>query len=378
MKNIYLDYNATTPLHEEVKKAMINAMECFGNPSSNHIYGKSAKKIIDQARQSIAEAVNAEPEEIIFTSGGTESNNYAIKGYMYANQDKGNHIITSQIEHPAVINVCRQLENEGFEVTYLPVNNDGFVSIESIDKAVKENTALITIMHANNETGAIQPIKEISQIAKENNICFHSDAAQSLGKIPVDVKAMGVSTLSVAGHKIYAPKGIGAIYVKNGIFLKNLLNGAGHENGKRPGTENTVHIAGLGKACEMISQELSKNSHHYRFYRDMLVTLLQKQNLDFRINSMPDKALPNTASISFKGIQAAKLIDLIPEISVSAGSACHSNSTEISSVLKAMNIPFNYAMGTIRFSVGLYTSEEDIIYTVRKVSESISYLKHQQ
>ncbi len=378
MKNIYLDYNATTPLHPEVKTCMIEAMEYFGNPSSTHKFGIEAKKIIDEARLSVAECINADPPEIIFTSGGTESNNYALKGYVYANREKGNHIITSQTEHPAIMNVCRQLETEGFEVTYIPVNRKGYVSLESIKDTITKKTILISIMHANNETGSIQPIEEIAEIALKYNICFHTDAAQSLGKIPVDVRKMGVSMLSIAGHKIYAPKGIGALYVKNGIVLKNLFNGAGHEKGKRPGTENTIHIAGFGKACGIISNCFEKNVDHYKKLRDMLIDELQDKNIDFIINSDLEKCLPNTASISFKDIQASSIISAMPEISVSAGSACHSKSTKISSVLKAMKVPFNHAMGTIRFSTGLLTDDDEISYTSKKLSEIIIFLKSQQ
>ncbi len=378
MKNIYLDYNATTPLHPEVKKCIIEAMDYFGNPSSTHKFGTEAKRIIDEARQAVAECINASPEEIIFTSGGTESNNYALKGYVYANREKGNHIITSQTEHPAIMNVCRQLENEGYNVTYLPVDDLGYVSVKSVKEAIKQNTILITIMHANNETGSIQPIKDISAVAVEHNICFHTDAAQSLGKIPVDVSKLGISMLSIAGHKIYAPKGIGALYVRKGLTLQNLLNGAGHENGKRPGTENTIHIAGLGKACEIAAENFVSNVKHYTVLRNMLVNQLRANKLDFRINSNLDLCLPNTASISFNGIHAQQIISLIPEISVSAGSACHSKSTEISSVLKAMGIQLNYAMGTIRFSTGLFTTEDDIKYTVTKLIDTVTSSKSQK
>ncbi|HHH53100.1 MAG TPA: cysteine desulfurase, partial [Bacteroidetes bacterium] len=247
MNPIYLDFNATTPIAKEVADAMRPFLdEYFGNPSSVHTYGIKTKLAVENARSQIAKLINCEPSEIIFTSGGTESNNFAIRGIVFANKDKGNHIITSSVEHPAVFEVCKYLEKFGFEITYLPVDQYGMVSPDDLKKAIRKETILVSIMHANNEVGTIQPIKELAQIAKDSNIFFHSDAAQSLGKIPVDVKDMDVDLLSIAGHKLYAPKGIGALYVKNGVKLEKLIYGADHEQNMRAGTENVLEIVGLG------------------------------------------------------------------------------------------------------------------------------------
>ena len=361
MKTIYLDYNATTPIDKEVAEAMLPYLfEHFGNPSSTHEYGIIANKAVRIARKQIAGLIHCKPHEIIFTSGGTESNNFAIKGAALANRKRGNHIITSSIEHPAVIEVCKYLKKSGFEITYLPVNGFGRVNPDDVKKAIKPETVLISVMHANNETGSIQPIEEISKIAGENNILFHSDAAQSLGKIKVDVREMGVDLLSVAGHKLYAPKGIGALYVKEGTKLEKLIHGADHEMNMRAGTENVLEIVGLGKACEIAEKGLANNAAHYKKMRDLLFDKLKSGLPDIHMNGHPEMRLPNTLSIGFANIEANKLLMEIKGVAASAGAACHTDSANASSVLKAMNVPDKYAMGTVRFSTGRGSNEEDM------------------
>lgn len=361
MKPIYLDYNATTPVDQEVAEAMHPFItEFFGNPSSAHSYGIKTKTAIENARRQVAGMLNCEPSEIVFTSGGTESNNYAIKGIAYRYRKKGNHIITSTVEHPAVFEVCRYLERSGFEVTYLPVDEYGQVNIESIKSAITDSTILITIMHANNEVGTIQPIADISKIAKEKNILLHTDAAQSAGKIETRVDQLGVDLLSIAGHKLYAPKGVGALYIRNGVSLEKLMHGADHEQNMRAGTENVMEIVGLGRACELAMNNLNEYMAHYKKTKDYLYSLLKKSIPDLRLNGHPEKCLPNTLSISFPGIEANTLIFRLENVAVSAGAACHAESIDVSEVLKAMKVPVEYAMGTIRLSTGRETTMDEI------------------
>lgn len=372
MKPIYLDYNATTPVAKEVAEAMHPFItEFFGNPSSVHSYGIKTKTAIENARRQVAGMLNCEPSEIVFTSGGTESNNYAIKGIAYRHRKKGNHIITSTVEHPAVFEVCRYLERSGFEVTYLPVDEYGQVNVESIKSAITDSTILITIMHANNEVGTIQPIADISKIAKEKNILLHTDAAQSAGKIETRIDQLGVDLLSIAGHKLYAPKGVGALYIRNGVLLEKLIHGADHEQNLRAGTENVMEIVGLGRACELAMNNLNEYMAHYKKTKDNLYSLLKKSIPDLRLNGHPEKSLPNTLSISFPGIEANTLISRLENVAASAGAACHAESIDVSEVLKAMKVPVEYAMGTIRLSTGRETTmdetkeaSDDIINTV--------------
>lgn len=368
MTPIYLDYNATTPIAKEVADAMRPYLDTwFGNPSSVHSFGIKAKKAVIQAREQIAQLIGANPDEIIFTSGGTESNNYAIKGAAFANRSKGNHIITSAVEHPAVTEVCRYLENEGFQITYIPVDEFGLISIADVEKAISPETILITVMHANNEVGTIQPIAEIGKLAKKHQILFHSDAAQSLGKIDADVNRLGVDLLSVAGHKLYAPKGIGALYIRRGVKLQKLIHGADHEMNLRAGTENVLEIVGLGKACELALRDLHKNKQHFTKMRDLLYDRLLEKLPDIKLNGHPEKRLPNTLSISFPGVEANMLLAELTDVAASAGAACHTDSVDVSVVLEAMKLPIHFAMGTIRFSTGRGSTAEEI----NKASESI-------
>ena len=365
MKPIYLDYNATTPIDPEVAEAMRPYLfEQFGNPSRSHWYGIQTKKAVDEARRQGADLLHCNPEEVVFTSGGSESNNYAIKGTAFANREKGNHIITSAIEHPAVLEVCKYLAEKGFQITYLPVDEFCLVNPRELQKSITPQTILITIMHANNEVGTIQPIAEIAKIAKEHGIVFHTDAAQSVGKIPTRVDELDVDLLTIAGHKLYAPKGIGALYVRGGIRLEKLIHGADHEQDLRAGTENVLEIVGLGQACEIAKRDLEKNTHHMQKMRDLLYAGLRQQWGEIRLNGHPEKRLPNTLSVCFKSIEANTLLAEIESVAASAGAACHSDSVRISSVLEAMQVDLEYAMGTVRFSTGKMTTEEEVNHTV--------------
>lgn len=375
-KPIYLDYNATTPVDPEVSRAMLPYLEeHFGNPSSSHWYGIKTKKAVQTARHQVAEFLDCHPDEVIFTSGGSESNNYAIKGSAFANRDKGNHIITSKIEHPAVIEVCRYLENVGFEVTYLPVDEFGLVDVVDVKEAITPGTILITIMQANNEVGTIQPIAEIAQIAHSRGIMMHTDAAQSCGKIPSWVGELGVDLLSLAGHKLYAPKGIGALYIRHGTRLEKLIHGADHEQHRRAGTENVSEIVGLGKACEIAKRDLEKKASHMKKMRDRLQNGLEQKLDNIRLNGHPEKRLPNTLSLAFRGIEANTLLSEIGEVAASPGAACHTDRVDVSHVLKAMDVPLEYAMGTVRFSTGKKTTAEEIDEAIDIVARAALRLK---
>jgi cysteine desulfurase len=374
-KPIYLDYNATTPIAKEVADAMLPYLyDHFGNPSSSHRFGVQAKLAIDLARNQVANLLGAQPSEIIFTGGGTEANNHAIRGYCLQHQQRGNHIITSAIEHPAVLEVFRDLERGGFELTILPVDEFGQVSPIDLKAAIRTDTILITIMHANNEVGTLQPIKDLTSIARRHGIAFHTDAAQSIGKISVQVNELGVDMLSIAGHKLYAPKGVGVLYVRNGIELKNLMFGAGHESGRRPGTENLLEIVGLGKACAIARRDLQTNQVHLLEMRDFLLTEIKKSLGEERviINGHPEQRLPNTLSLGIRGTEAHQILNQInDQVAISAGSACHADSITISSVLQAMQVPIDWAQGTLRFSVGRETTREEITLAVSIISKAV-------
>jgi len=360
---IYLDYNATTPHDPEVIEAMRPFLTThFGNPSSSHWFGMQTRLAVDKARDQVSSSIKCRSDEIVFTSGGTESNNYAIKGVAFSCRDKGNHIITSQIEHPAVIEVCKFLEERDFKVTYLPVDSFGMVRVSDVEKAITPQTILITIMHANNEVGTIQPIEQVSELAKRHRILMHTDAAQSVGKIPINVDELGMGLLSVAGHKLYAPKGVGALYVRKGTKLEKFMHGAGHESGRRPGTENVLEIVGLGKACEIAARDIVKNVKHMKEMRDKLYLGLKETIMDIQLNGHPSKRLPNTVNVSFKGVNANEFLAGIEDkVAVSVGSACHSSEQIcVSPVLQAMKVDPEWAMGTVRFSVGKFTSESEI------------------
>jgi cysteine desulfurase len=375
-KPIYLDYNGTTPHDPEVVEAMRPFLETeFGNPSSSHGYGSRPRQAMETARRQVAALLNCEPPEIIFTSGGTESNNHAISGMARRLKDQGNHIITSNFEHPAVLEVCRYLEADGFETTYVPVGRDGRVDPEIVEQSIRSTTILISIMHANNEVGTVQPIAEISRIANEKGIALHTDAAQTVGKIPTDVDDLGIDLLSVAGHKVYAPKGIGALYVRPPLKPEKFCHGAGQEMGRRAGTENVLEIVGLGKACEIAGRHLEKHMARMKFLRDRLHQGLLGRLPDIRLNGHYDDRLPNTLSLSFRGLEANRLLEEIgPLVAVSAGAACHSDAVEVSHVLRAMKVPVEWAKGTLRFSVGRMTTEAEIDKTIAVVADAVNQL----
>lgn len=377
MKRIYLDFNATTPIHPEVAESMKPFLkDYFGNPSSNHWYGTQTKLMLEKSRKQIASFLNCSMDEVIFTSGGTESNNTALKGIAYANNDKGKHIITSEIEHPAILEVCKYLEKNGFDISYIGVDKYGMVNPEKIRSAIKPSTILISIMHANNEVGTIQAIWEISKIARENNILFHTDAAQSAGKIPVDVEKLGVDLLSIAGHKLYAPKGIGALYIRRGTKLEKLIHGADHERNMRAGTENLLEIIGLGKACELAKTEGNKRSKHLKSLRDQLYGELTEKLEGVHLLGHPEKRLPNTLSIGFAGLDANTILSELENVAASAGAACHADQVDVSHVLAAMKIPDEIAMGAIRFSTGFSNTSEDISSAAKQIISTINNLKN--
>jgi cysteine desulfurase len=374
---IYLDYNGTTPHDPEVISAMRPFLgEEFGNPSSGHLYAVKPRQALAAARQQVAGLLNCAAEEVIFTSGGTESNNWAIVGSALALRDRGRHIITSSFEHPAVLNVCRFLEKDGFEVTYLPVADQGLVAVPDIQAALRPDTILITIMHANNEVGTIQPIAEIAGLAKSRGIRVHTDAAQSLGKIRVDVNELGIDLLTIAGHKLYAPKGVGALYIRRGVRLENFMHGAGQEMGRRAGTENILEIVGLGKACEIAARDLEPNQRHMQAMRDRLHAAIAADVQELRLNGHPEKRLPNTLSLSFWNMEANRLLEVIGmEVAASAGAACHAGSVEISHVLKAMGIPEEWAKGTLRLTTGRMSTASEIDCAATVIVEAVNTIR---
>jgi cysteine desulfurase len=369
MTPIYLDYNATTPIDPAVLEEMLPYLrEQFGNPSSAHIYGKAAHEAVDRARQQVALLLNARPDEIIFTSGGSEASNHAIKGAVFAKLrgifgrwTKDAHLITSAVEHPATLQPCQFLKRVGCRITILPVDKYGVVDPDAVRKAIERRTVLVSIMHANNEVGTIQPIREIAAIAHQHGVLVHTDAAQSVGKLAVDVNELGVDLLTVAGHKVYAPKGVGALYIRSGVTLEPLIHGAGHENGRRAGTENVPYVVALGKACEIARHSLQGASDRLRELRDRLWKLLQDRWRDRAVlNGHPEKRLPNTLNANFVGHIGAELLQSIPQIAASTGSACHEGCVRLSPVLVAMGISPELGRGAVRLSVGRFTTEEEI------------------
>lgn len=384
---IYMDYNATTPIDPRVGEAMLlslgmkpgisalDSRSCWGNPSSTHTFGRSAKHALETARKQVAFFLGCHSDEIVFLSGGSESINYAIRGVClqekHASDGKRNHIITSAIEHPAVMETCLHLQSKhGFTLTVLPVESDGKVSVKSVTEAVTSNTVLVTIMHANNEVGALQPISEIAQALQqlENKPLFHTDASQSCGKVSVDVKTLGVDLLTLAGHKLYAPKGIGALFIKRGTILEKLIFGASHESGRRAGTENVLLATGLGAACAIITSKqntiLDEEMVSYKKLRDLLLKhLRENSSVPIRVNGPLNEheRLPNTLSVSFLGLKASDILANIDgKLACSAGAACHSDTIKVSHVLKAMNVPIEYALGTLRLSVGRFTNVSQV------------------
>jgi len=358
---IYLDYNASTPVDPAVREAMLPYIErYYGNPSSGHTLGKHERVAVETARAQVAVLLGASLSEIVFTSGGTESNNHVIKGVAFALRDRGNHIIVSKVEHPSILNPCRFLERQKFEVTYVEVDATGRVDPQSIVEEIRPTTILISVMHANNEVGTLQPIAEIAEISREAGVWLHTDAAQSCGKIETHVDRLGVDFLTIAGHKVYAPQGIGALYIRDGIKIEPLNHGAGHQGGRRSGTEPVAAIVALGAAAELAARRTSDESR-LRTLRDRLHdALIGALGADAVRLGHPQATLPNTLSIGFRGRLAGDLLAACPDVCASPGAACHSGKHEPSAVLAAMNVPEEIALGAIRFSVGRYTTEQEV------------------
>ena len=374
---IYLDYNGTTPHAPEVIEAMRPYLETyFGNPSSSHWYGHGPQKAVAKARQEVAGLLGCKPDEVLFTSGGTESNNQAIKCYGGARASSGRHIITSNIEHPAIYNVCDFMQRHGFDITYIPVNLHGIVNTADVVSAIRPDTVMISIMHANNEVGSLQPIEEIAAAIEDKPILLHTDAAQSFGKIETRVDNLGVDLLSIAGHKLYAPKGIGVLFLKEGMESEVFCHGASQEQGRRGGTENVLEIVGLGEACAILNRNFKTNLEHLQSMRDRLENGFAIGLEDVRFNGHRLKRLPNTASVSFYGVDANTLLEEIgDEVAASAGAACHSGGVHISHVLMAMQIEERWARGTVRFSTGRMTTIEEIDRALEVICRAVKKLR---
>lgn len=371
-RRVYLDYNATTPLAQEVASAMLPYFdEAYGNPSSLHWSGLPARDAVEKARSQVAGLLCCDPTEVVLTSGGTEAANHAIKGLFFSRRTAGKpfHVIVSQIEHPAVLEPCRFIEGLGAEVTRLPVDRFGQVDPADVKDSLRPHTALISIMHANNEVGTIQPIEEIAQIAREHGVLCHTDAAQTVGKIATDVELLGVDLLTVAGHKLYGPKGVGALFVREGLTLEPLMHGAGHEVGRRAGTENILEIVGLGAACELAQEWIDDQS--VRTLRDKLWLRLQEEFSDCVVlNGHPEHRLPNTLNVGFRGHHGHEILARLPNLAASTGSACHAGSLHISPVLAAMGVPDDVGLGAVRFSLGRNTTRseiDDVVESLRQV-----------
>ncbi len=377
MKVVYLDNNATTQIAPEVNEAMRPFLETlWGNPSSMHTFGGQVKKYIDRAREQVAELIGAHPDEIIFTSCGSESNNTAIKGYLAATDEPG-HIITSCVEHPAVLSVCRHLHQHGWELTELRVDGRGQIDLDELRSSISEKTAMVTTMWANNETGVIFPIDRIAQIVKSSGKIFHTDAVQAVGKLPVDVGKVPVDMLTLSGHKLHAPKGIGALYVRRGTPLTPLIHGGHQERGKRAGTENVPYIVGLGVACDLARRHMQKEISELSRLRDKLEQGILSSCPDVRVNGDRKHRLPNTLNVSFEFVEGEAILLLLNELGIcaSSGSACTSGSLEPSHVIRAMGIPFTAAHGSIRFSLSRYNTEQDIDYTLQRLPGIIKRLR---
>lgn len=374
----YFDHAATTAVKEEVLKEMIPYF-CieFGNPSSLYSIGRKSRRVVDEAREKVAKVIGAESKEIYFTSCGSESNNLAIKGVAYANKNKGNHIITTKIEHPAVLNTCKKLEQQGFEVTYLGVNHNGRINLGELEAAIKPSTILISIMFANNEVGTIQPIKEIGELAKKHNIIFHTDAVQAIGNIKINVKQMNIDLLSMSAHKFYGPKGIGALYVKNGIDFERVQDGGHQERSKRAGTENVAEIVGLGKAIELSNNNFEQYNKKIKTLRDYYIKEIEKRIPDIIINGDTEHRLPGNSNISFKDIDGESLLLNLDAVGIcaSTGSACTSGSSAPSHVLVELGIPNNYMQGSLRVTFGDENTKEDVDFLVENLVAIVNKLR---
>ena len=374
----YFDNAATTKVKEEVLKEMFPYFSVeYGNPSSMYSIGRSSRRAIETARKRVAELINCKPKEIYFTSCGSESDNMALKGIAYANKEKGNHIITSKIEHPAILNSCKTLEKQGYRITYLNVDEEGNIDISELENSINEDTILISIMFANNEIGTIEPIEQISKIAKKHNIIFHTDAVQACGNIKIDVKDMGIDMLSLSGHKINAPKGVGALYIREGIEFDRFLDGGHQEKNKRAGTENVAEIVGLGKACEIAKNNLESHINKLKELRDFYINQVEEKIENIKLNGPRDNRLPGNANISFKGVNGSELLLKLDEkgICASAGSACSTGSSSPSHVLISIGLDSKMAEGTLRVSFGEENSKEDVKYLVENLENIVTELR---
>lgn len=375
---MYFDNAATTRLDDEVLQEMLPYLkENYGNASSIYKLGRESRKAVEESRERISKVLNCKPNEIYFTAGGSESDNTAIKGIAKANKKKGNHIITSKIEHPAVLETCKQLEKEGFEITYISVDENGIVDLEELKKSIKPTTILMTIMFANNEIGTIQPIEEIGKIAKESNIYFHTDAVQAVGNAKIDVQKLNIDSLSLSGHKIYGPKGIGALYVKTGVKFEKFIDGGHQERNKRAGTENVTGIVGIGKSIELAYENLNEHNKKIKELRDYYVEQVKEKIPYIKINGDMEKRLPGNCNISFRFIEGEGLLlnlDL-KGICASSGSACTSGSLDPSHVLLAIGLPHEIAHGSLRISIGKYNTKEEIDYLVENLVEIVNRLR---
>lgn len=375
---IYLDNAATTPVKKEVLEEMLPFFsENYGNPSSVYSLGSRSKVAVEDAREQVAKAIGASPREIFFTGSGSEADNWAIKGIAYGNKDKGNHIITSKIEHHGVLNTCKYLEKQGFTVTYLDVDENGLINLDDLKESITEETILITIMFANNEIGTIQPIKEIGEIAKEKNIYFHTDAVQAIGYVNIDVDKLNIDLLSMAAHKFYGPKGVGALYIRRGVKIDPLIIGGGQEKNRRAGTENVPGIVGMGKAIELAIENMDERNEKLIKLRDSLIEKIFDKIDYVKLNGHPEKRLPNNVNISFEFIEGESLLLSLDMagIAASSGSACTSGTLDPSHVLLAIGLSHEVAHGSLRMSLGDFTTEEDIDYVVEKLVEIVARLR---
>lgn len=378
ISNVYLDYAATTPISGEVYREMLTALnDVYGNAASLYAKGREADEALNLAREKVAKAIGANASEIYFTSGGSESNNWAIKGIARANKNKGNHIITSAIEHPSVLESCKALEKEGFEVTYIPVDSKGIVDYTTIVKAIKPETVLISIMSANNEVGTIEPIRAIAELAKLNDIPFHTDAVQAIGAIPFNVHEMNISALSLSAHKIYGPKGIGVLYVKKGVKIEKFIDGGHQERNMRAGTSNVPAAVGLGKAIELATENLDENNKKLKSIRKYFLKQVSERIHNISLNGHPTQRLLNNVNISFEGVEGEALLMMLDRfgVSVSTGSACASGSLEPSHVLIAMGLDQEIAQSSIRFTFGVNTTTEEIDYVVNALYKAVKKIR---
>ena len=378
MRNVYLDYSATTPVKEEVLKEMIPYFtEKFGNPSSLYDMGLESKEAVDKARQQVAALINADPSEIYFTAGGTEADNWAVFGTAEKFRAKGNHIITTKVEHHAMLHSCAYLEKEGYDVTYLDIDKDGREDLKQLENAITDKTILISIMLVNNEIGTIEPVKEAAAIAKKHKILFHTDAVQALGNVPIDVKDMGIDMMSMSSHKIYGPKGIGALFIRKGVRIDNYMHGGAQENNRRAGTENLAGIVGFGKAAELAKENFDAHVKHSSQMRDYLKDRILSEIPDTFVNGTMDGRHPGNLNVTFEYIEGESILLLLNQfgISVSTGSACSSKSLEPSHVLAALGVPDEMIHGTVRFTVGDMTTKEDIDYVVDNLKTVVARLR---